>query len=114
MMLSIELREQLKRKRSIYVAEACDGCGALLGAVRFTLFHDSGVWCSRECRDGAGAHATCRKRENRKSQTAQISRDGQLKTQGLQTRSEVLPVMAHSGTDRATETLPLRLAGGQE
>src|SRR5262249_31535581 len=54
------LREEIRRRRledrAIYVKEACDKCGQLLGAVRFTRKDDPGVWCSRECRDGAGAH----------------------------------------------------------
>src|SRR5215469_4379312 len=103
----------LLEKHSCYASEACDKCGHILGPVRYTRRGESGAWCSRECRDGKEAHApgtcltcraslaglrrgtkfcsdTCRKRENRKSQTLQISRDEELKTQGLQTRSEVL------------------------
>jgi hypothetical protein len=52
MLLSIELRLQLQIDRGVFVAEACDRCGRLLGPVRFTRRDDSGVWCSRECRDG--------------------------------------------------------------
>lgn len=134
MMLSTELRERLKRERSIYVAEACDECGGLLGVVRFTRASDNGVWCSRKCRDGANAHtpgtchacgaplagmrrgtkfcsAVCRVRENRKSQTGQKSSNEPLKRHGLQTRVEDLPVAAHSDADRAAGTLPLRFAG---
>lgn len=55
MMLSIELRRQLQVDRGVYVTEACDQCGKLLGPVRFTRRDDSGVWCSRECRDGVEA-----------------------------------------------------------
>ena len=137
MMLSTELRDRLKRERGIYVAEGCDRCRALLGPVRFTHAGDSGVWCNRECRDGKGAHAPgtchacgaplaglrrgtkfcsdlCRVRENRKSQTTQISRNEQLKTQGLQAWVEGLPVVAHPGPNRTPETLPLRFAGATE
>ncbi len=129
MKLSAELQATLKQ-RGVYATEACDRCGQLLGAERFTHARDSGVWCSRQCRDGADSHApgtcwsccasltglrrgtrfcsaTCRKRENRKSQTAQISRDAELKTHGLQTRVEVLPVVAHSDS-----ALHLRFTGG--
>ena len=55
MLLSIELRQQLQFDRGVYVTEACDKCGKLSGPVRFTRRDDSGVWCSRECRDGAEA-----------------------------------------------------------
>jgi hypothetical protein len=128
MILPTELRQRLKWERSICVNEACDRCGALLGAVRFTRAGESSVWCSRKCRDGANAHApgtcracgaslaglrrgtkfcsaVCRVRENRKSQTIQNSRNEPLKTQGLKSRVEVLPAVAHSGLDGAPETL---------
>lgn len=55
MMLREELRRRLLEERGIYVTEACDKCGQLLGPVRSTRKGDSGVWCSRECRgDAAG------------------------------------------------------------
>ena len=110
----------LLEKHSCYASEACDKCGHILGPVRYTRRGESGAWCSRECRDGKEAHApgtcltcraslaglrrgtkfcsdTCRKRENRKSQTLQISRDEELKTQGLQNRLKVSVIPGHSG-----------------
>jgi len=56
MMLRDELRRRLLEDRGIYVNEACDKCGQLLGAVRYTRKDGPSVWCSRECRDGVGAH----------------------------------------------------------
>ena len=50
MILREELRRRLLEERGVYVAEACDACGQLLGYVRYTRLGDSGVWCSRECR----------------------------------------------------------------
>src|SRR5215471_1213218 len=52
----------LVAKHGCYVTEFCDKCGGGLGPVRFTRRDDSGVWCSRECRDGKDAHApgTCK------------------------------------------------------
>ena len=50
MMLHEELRRRLLADRGIYVTEACDKCGQLLGSVRYTRKGESGVWCSRECR----------------------------------------------------------------
>jgi len=119
MMLREELRRRLLGDRGMYVKEACDKCGQLLGPVRYTRRGEDGVWCSRECRDGVNAHApgtcrgcgaslaglrrgtqfcsdTCRKRENRKSQTTQISRDEQLKTKSLKVPLEVLAVPGHA------------------
>src|SRR6266850_3398665 len=94
MLLSVELRMQLQRDHGLYVTECCDRCGKLLGAVRFTRRDDSGVWCSRQCRDGV-AHRSdscracgtrlggkrrgalfcsdrCRKRDSAKVQDSQI------------------------------------------
>ena len=115
MKLTTEESYTLLKKYGCYVTEACDKCRQILGPVRYAR-----RWCSRECRDGKEAHApgtcltcrsslaglrrgtkfcsdTCRKRENRKSQTAQISRDEQLKTQGLQNRLRVSAIHGHSG-----------------
>lgn len=62
MMLSIELRERLKRERGICVHECCNRCGQLLGAVRYARFGQPGAWCNRQCRDGATARTpgTCK------------------------------------------------------
>ncbi len=55
MVLSLGLQNRLRDERGIYAAEACDRCGQILGAVRFTRSGDTGVWCSRKCRgDGEG------------------------------------------------------------
>ena len=52
----------LLAKHGSYITEICDRCGKGIGSVRFTRKDDSGVWCSRECRDGAQAHEprTCK------------------------------------------------------
>lgn len=59
MLLSADVRAQLCRERGVYVLEACDRCGQLLGPVRFTRRDDRGVWCSRLCRDGAERRLDC-------------------------------------------------------
>jgi hypothetical protein len=120
MRLTTKQSYALLEKHGCYASEACDTCGHILGPVRLTRRGERRVWCSRECRDGKEAHTprtcltckaslaglrrgtkfcsgTCRKRENRKSQTTQISRDEQLKTQGLQTRLKVSAIPGHSG-----------------
>lgn len=33
------------------INSACDACGRILGAVRWTIRGESGEWCSRECRE---------------------------------------------------------------
>jgi len=62
MRLTSEQSHALLEKHGCYATEACDKCGQILGPVRFTRRNDSGAWCSRECRDGAEAHAprTCK------------------------------------------------------
>ncbi len=107
MLLTIEQSYQLLDQHGCFAREVCDRCGAILGPVRFTRRGETGVWCSRECRDGAEVHApgtckgcgasleglrrgtkfcsdVCRVREHRKSQPGQISRNAPHKTQGLQ------------------------------
>lgn len=121
MRLTIQQAYELLAKHGVFARECCDRCGQLLGAVRFTRKTDSHVWCSRKCRDGAGAYApgtcrgcgaslaglrrgtkhcsdTCRKRENRKSQTAKILRDEQLKTKQLQGGVNVSAISGHSAS----------------
>jgi ribosomal protein L40E len=62
MLLTVKQAYELLAKHRVFAHEICDKCGAVLGAVRFTRRGDAGVWCSRECRDGKGAHApgTCK------------------------------------------------------
>jgi hypothetical protein len=43
---------ELLQKHGVYVTEACDKCGKILGHVRFSRFGEQGEWCSRLCRDG--------------------------------------------------------------
>jgi endogenous inhibitor of DNA gyrase (YacG/DUF329 family) len=42
----------LLQKHGVYVTEACDKCGKILGPVRFTRAGQAGEWCSKRCRDG--------------------------------------------------------------
>ena len=44
--------QELLRERGIWITEACDQCGKLLGSVRWTRRGELGEWCSRECRYG--------------------------------------------------------------
>jgi hypothetical protein len=46
---------------SAHVTEACDGCGKILGPVRYTSREEKGEWCSQLCRDGVERKAgVCR------------------------------------------------------
>ena len=53
MRLTPERSYSLLEKHTCFASEACDKCGQILGPIRFTRLGDSGVWCSRGCRDGA-------------------------------------------------------------
>ena len=52
-MLRHEVRARLLADRGIFVSDDCDGCGQLLGAVRYTRQGEQGQWCSKECRGDA-------------------------------------------------------------
>jgi len=62
MLLTAQQSYALLAQHGCYITEICDRCGRGLGPARFARRGESGVWCSRECRDGASAHApgTCR------------------------------------------------------
>jgi hypothetical protein len=49
-------REQCEKLR-IWVTEACDKCGQLLGSIRWTRLGECGEWCSKSCRDRIAAGA---------------------------------------------------------
>jgi hypothetical protein len=52
MKLTHEQSQRLLKERGIWITEACDKRGRLLGSVRWTRRGEPGEWCSRECRDG--------------------------------------------------------------
>jgi hypothetical protein len=62
MLLTTQQSYELLARQGCYITEACDKCGQILGPGRYTRKGDSGVWCSRECRDGKEGHApgTCK------------------------------------------------------
>ncbi len=46
MRLSEEQSREVSQKHGVYVSEACDKCGKILGPVRFTRSGQSGEWCN--------------------------------------------------------------------
>jgi hypothetical protein len=52
MKLTRDQSQKLLHERGIWITNACDKCGQLLGAVRWTRRNEEGEWCSPECRDG--------------------------------------------------------------
>jgi hypothetical protein len=55
MQLSVTHSYALLDRFGLFSREACDACGQILGHERFTRQGESGVWCSRQCRDGIEA-----------------------------------------------------------
>lgn len=47
--------QHLLGQHGIWLTAACDRCGNLLGAIRWTLRGEPGEWCSALCRDGVKA-----------------------------------------------------------
>ena len=69
MLLAIQKSYELLAKYGCFAREICDKCGIVLGAVRFTRYGESEVYCSRECRSGAHRSATLRPGRPRKYKT---------------------------------------------
>ena len=65
MKLTKEQSQKLLRERGIWVTEACDKCGRLLGSVRYTRRGEPGEWCSESCRDGVDAGAVSDERRRK-------------------------------------------------
>jgi len=69
MLLAIQKSYELLAKYGCFAREICDTCGIVLGAVRFTRYGQSEVYCSRECRGDAQRSATHRSGRPRKYKT---------------------------------------------
>jgi len=52
MKLTAEQSQKIFQEHGVWVTEACDKCGSILGPIRYTRRAEPGEWCSRECRDG--------------------------------------------------------------
>jgi hypothetical protein len=50
MKLTAQQAYELLEKHGVYATEACDKCGKILGAVRYTRKGEVGEWCSSKCR----------------------------------------------------------------
>jgi hypothetical protein len=57
MRLTREQSQKLLQERDIWITDACNKCGQLLGAVRWIRRGEPGEWCSELCRDDATAAA---------------------------------------------------------
>jgi len=141
--ISIEL-QVLLNEVGIHAAESCDRCGRILGPVSYTRSGDSGVWCSRQCRDGAHTHSpgTCKacgarlpegkrhgakycdhackqaahrsKTHARLSETAKLSVTKTPFCAAFSSAECAVRGTGHPGAERAPGTFSLSFAGGME
>ena len=82
MLLTVQQSYALLAKFGCYIKELCDKCGRGIGPVCYTRMGETGVWCSRQCRDGVEAreprtckHCKARLPEN-KRRSASFCDDG--------------------------------------
>ena len=76
----------LRRSYAVCVRDACDRCGNLLGAVRWTRRGEPGEWCSELCRDG---FKTERKRKRGGRPRLKLSAKGRASHRRKQVRDAV-------------------------
>ena len=74
MLLAIQKSYELLANYGCFAREICDTCGIVLGAVRFTRYGESEVYCSRECRGDASRSAPLRPGRPRKYKTGRERR----------------------------------------
>ena len=81
MLLAIQKSYELLAKYGCFAREICDTCGSVLGAVRFTQYGESEVYCSRECRGDAHRAAILRPGRPRKYKTDRDRRAAKTRQQ---------------------------------
>ena len=81
MLLPIKKSYELLANYGCFAREICDKCGIVLGAVRFTRYGESEVYCSRECRGDDQRSATHRRGQPRKYKTERERRTAKTRRQ---------------------------------
>ncbi len=81
MLLTIHQSYELLANYGCFAREICDKCGAVLGAVCFTRYGETGMYCSRECRGDAQRSATLRSGRPRKYKTERERRAAKTRQQ---------------------------------
>lgn len=64
-------------EHGMYVTEACDKCGKLLGCVRYTHRRQTGEWCSELCRDGPIESGQARQTRRKGGRPPKYRNDGE-------------------------------------
>jgi hypothetical protein len=101
--------DRLLEQHGIWITTACDQCGNLLGAVRWSRRAEAGEWCSERCRDGV---RTERRRGGRPR--LKLSAKGRVSHRRKQVREAVqrhrLGVIKNclqpNGTEGLTDAIP--------
>jgi len=83
MLLTTQESYELLGNYGCFAREICDKCGVVLGAVRFTRYGESEVYCSRECRSDAHRAATLRPGRPRKYKTNRERRAAKTRQQQI-------------------------------
>ena len=81
MLLTTQKSYELLANYGCFAREICDKCGVVLGAVRFTRYGESEVYCSRECRGDAQRSVTLRLGRPRKYKTDRERRAAKARCQ---------------------------------
>jgi hypothetical protein len=69
MQMTIVQAHGLIPRHRVFVREACDKCGRLLGVVSYTRRDEAGEWCSRQCLEDAERQAIHRGERPRRYRT---------------------------------------------
>jgi hypothetical protein len=81
MLLTIQQSYELLANYGCFAREICDKCGIVLGAVCFTRYGETRVYCSRECRGDAQRSPTLRPGRPRKYKTERERRAAKTRQQ---------------------------------
>jgi hypothetical protein len=117
MLLTIQQGYELLANYGCFAREICDKCGVVLGAVRFTRYGESEVYCSRECRGDAQGFATLKPGRPRKYKTERERRAAktrQQQTYRSRPRVEKTVRIQSKTKNLRTQKLPLSYLGTPE
>ena len=87
MRIQFDEKERLRGEHGICATAACDACGGILGAVRYTRRGESGEWCSETCRDG---EVTSSERQRRRAGRPRKHLDSAAKQRAYRVRRGAL------------------------
>jgi len=113
-LLTMQQSYELFANYGSFAREICDKCGIVLGAVCFTRYGETGVYCSRECRGDAQRSATLRSGRPRKYKTERERRAAKTRQQQVyrsQPNVEKTVRIQSETKNLQTQKLPLSYLG---